>query len=212
MERKKSSIEMETAIKLILFLLSVIVVFSIFKLVISKVFTNIGLEMCSISFSLEKKAEEINAFSGIKNALNKGINILLSNFVGFGCSPAKENVKISSKEDLLIDLLFKFKKICDITAKGSLEQDKVELYVLNIKSKKDITIEQMDLMKLKDAKLLMPNGKMLDITLGEYCNNILIIPLSENNKKLVIEKNKENKITIYYERKKGEYPKIYVEY
>ena len=207
-ESKKASIEMETVVRLILFLLSVIVVFSIFKLVVSKVFTNIGLEMCSISFSLEKSSQD----ASWKDLGKKTSNLLLSKIVSLGCSPAKERVKINSKEDLLIDLLFKFKKICDLTGKGTLDKEKVELLILKVNSKNNIEISNIDLMRLRDAKLLTPNGKIMDITLGDYCNNLLITPSSEKEKDLVIKKDEKKIITLYYEKNEDNFPKIYVEY
>jgi hypothetical protein len=203
-ERKKASIEMETAIKLILFLLSVIVVFSIFKLVVSKVFTNIGIEMCSISFSLEKKSQETSFYRIDKKIVLKGASWLMN----IGCKPTKEKIKISSKEDLLISLLMNMKKICDITGKGSLEHDEVNLVILEIKSSSNqrIDIDPMEVNKLRDAKIILPNGRLMDLTLADYCNNVVVLSkfnsLEINNEKIEV-------LTLSYKNENGN-PIIYV--
>ncbi len=211
---KKTSIEMETVVKLIIFLFSVIVVFSIFKLVISKIFTNIGLEMCSISFSLEKKAQDT---SWIEDPLGKTTNIVVSSLVGLGCSAQTEEIKVNSEDELLMELLFKLKKICDVTARGYLNKDKVLLYVIKVKPLSSFRLNQYNLLKLRDAYLLTPTGKMLDLTLADYCNNVIVNLVfndfneKKDEKSLFFEDGKLKVINIYYEKKDDKSPNLIIE-
>lgn len=199
---KKTSIELETVVKLILFLISAIVVLSIFKLVVSKIFSNIGLQLCSISFSLKEKSQE-------KSYVNptKYLYSLTSHFIGLGCSPGQEKIKVVNKEELLVDLLIKFKKICDITQKGNLNIDKTNIFILTILPKSNFDISTQEIEKLNSAYLITIYGKTLDITLSQYCNNVNIVvkdPIS-------FKKNEEKTIIISYKKEKDGLPTIIIE-